>query len=88
MTDHTYLLTEAEKHAVEDLRIHLGSIDSDECCDDLLLGPIPVISEDGTELLGFMKQGDDLEWNFTRDLAEAMSPLPLMRAELPEDDCE
>lgn len=86
MANHTYLLTEEESSAVKMLTRQLDDLSTNAYLDPLLLGPIPVTDDGGFELLGFMKQDDDLTWRFTRDLAEAMAPLPLMRHELPEGE--
>ena len=89
MTNHYYLLTDEEVHAVDDVRVSLGDLDSNECCDPIMLGPVPVISEDGTELLGFLVQDDDLNWSFTRDREAHVKPLPPERTTIPdEEDCD
>lgn len=40
---------------------------------EMLLGPIPVLDADGVELVGYLKQDDDLQWRFVTPAAH--SPL-------------
>ena len=51
---------------------------------ELLLGPIPVLDEDGTELLGYLKQDDDMQWRFVTPSALEVVPLPHPRAAHPD----
>lgn len=86
MANHNFLLTVEETAAVKMLTRQLDDLSTNAYLDPLLLGPIPVTDDGGFELLGFMKQDDDLTWRFTRDLAESLSPLPTMRINLPEGE--
>lgn len=53
---------------------------------EMLLGPIPVLDEDGAELVGYLKQGDDMQWRFVAAAAfePTSSLLPRARTRHPD----
>lgn len=79
------LLTRSES---EDVAFLLQQLDEFGSPAALLLGPIPVLDEDGTQLLGYLKQGDDWQWRFLAPPALRLeeSLLPPPRRHVPEYD--
>lgn len=90
MTTHPFdatMLTRDESDAIAAVLPLLDGLD-DAVDSRVLLGAIPMLDEDGTEIVGYLRQGDDWQWRFMS--AQSFDPadtllLPVRR-HLPEYD--